>query len=236
MKVNLKEPRIFEPLHMRCLPSPKGSKVAAQKPGVPSRLLWRGMTVLGNMAHPFEHVAIVVYPRIWADNVLNYYKEHFTVASYLASQSCFVHLLLCSLSALWLSQLLAPLRSPPTVVSSLTPTPATGIGEKHYIPCNTLSSIFFAGAGNHTTRLLDRLLSSVPGLLSKTNGMRQSVVNAKVRDDSNPIQDATDKTIACNDDGTSGALQLTATVQAGSAITAYWNQIWPHPYGPMVGL
>ncbi|KZS96272.1 hypothetical protein SISNIDRAFT_547739 [Sistotremastrum niveocremeum HHB9708] len=50
----------------------------------------------------------------------------------------------------------------------------------------------------------------------------------------NPIQDATDKTIACNDDGTSGALQLTATVQAGSAITAYWNQIWPHPYGPML--
>ena len=41
---------------------------------------------------------------------------------------------------------------------------------------------------------------------------------------SNPIQDATDKTIACNDDGTSGALQLTATVAAGTPITAYWNQ------------
>ena len=51
---------------------------------------------------------------------------------------------------------------------------------------------------------------------------------------SNPIQDATDPTIACNDDGTSGALQLTATVAAGSPITAFWNQIWPHDTGPMV--
>ncbi|KAF8157134.1 glycosyl hydrolase family 61-domain-containing protein [Crassisporium funariophilum] len=50
----------------------------------------------------------------------------------------------------------------------------------------------------------------------------------------NPIQDATDATLACNDDGTSGALQLTATVQAGTPITAYWNSVWPHPYGPML--
>jgi cellulase len=50
----------------------------------------------------------------------------------------------------------------------------------------------------------------------------------------NPIQDATDPTLACNDDGSSGPLQLTATVKAGSAITAYWNQPWPHPYGPQL--
>ncbi|KAI0088953.1 cellulose-growth-specific protein [Irpex rosettiformis] len=50
----------------------------------------------------------------------------------------------------------------------------------------------------------------------------------------NPITDATDSQIACNDDGTSGALQLTATVAAGSAITAYWNQVWPHAIGPML--
>jgi len=50
----------------------------------------------------------------------------------------------------------------------------------------------------------------------------------------NPITDPTDPTIACNDDGTPGALQLTATVAAGSAITAYWNQVWPHAYGPML--
>ncbi|KAI0092895.1 cellulose-growth-specific protein [Irpex rosettiformis] len=50
----------------------------------------------------------------------------------------------------------------------------------------------------------------------------------------NPITDATDPTVACNDDGTSGALQLTATVAAGSKITAYWNQVWPHPYGPQL--
>ena len=51
---------------------------------------------------------------------------------------------------------------------------------------------------------------------------------------SNPIQNATDPTVACNDDGTPGALQLTATVAAGTPITAYWNQIWPHPIGPML--
>ncbi|KAJ3483445.1 hypothetical protein NLI96_g6306 [Meripilus lineatus] len=50
----------------------------------------------------------------------------------------------------------------------------------------------------------------------------------------NPITVATDPTIACNDNGASGALQLTATVQAGSAITAYWNQVWPHDIGPML--
>ncbi|KAJ6471866.1 glycosyl hydrolase family 61-domain-containing protein [Mycena sanguinolenta] len=51
----------------------------------------------------------------------------------------------------------------------------------------------------------------------------------------NPILNATDPTIACNDDGTSGALQLTASaINAGTAITAYWNQVWPHPYGPML--
>ncbi|KAF5324111.1 hypothetical protein D9619_011382 [Psilocybe cf. subviscida] len=52
----------------------------------------------------------------------------------------------------------------------------------------------------------------------------------------NPIQDATASTLACNDDGSalSGSAQLTATVQAGSAITAYWNQVWPHAFGPQL--
>lgn len=50
----------------------------------------------------------------------------------------------------------------------------------------------------------------------------------------NPIQNATDPTLACNDDGTSPPLQLTATVAAGSQITAYWNQVWPHNTGPML--
>ncbi|KAJ7235582.1 glycosyl hydrolase family 61-domain-containing protein [Mycena rebaudengoi] len=49
-----------------------------------------------------------------------------------------------------------------------------------------------------------------------------------------PILDPTSSTLACNDDGTSGALQLTATVKAGTPITAYWNQVWPHPQGPML--
>lgn len=51
-----------------------------------------------------------------------------------------------------------------------------------------------------------------------------------------PIQDATASTIACNDDGTAlpSGQQLTGTVAAGTAITAYWNNPWPHPYGPML--
>ncbi|KAL5483152.1 CEL1 [Sanghuangporus weigelae] len=50
----------------------------------------------------------------------------------------------------------------------------------------------------------------------------------------NPITDATDSTISCNDDGSSGALQLTAAAPAGAAVTAYWNQVWPHAIGPML--
>ncbi|KAG6830478.1 Esterase/lipase/thioesterase [Tricholoma furcatifolium] len=52
----------------------------------------------------------------------------------------------------------------------------------------------------------------------------------------NPITDATDPTLACNDNGTwvLDDLQQTATVEAGSAITAYWNYPWPHPIGPML--
>ncbi|KAG7090546.1 Esterase/lipase/thioesterase [Marasmius oreades] len=49
-----------------------------------------------------------------------------------------------------------------------------------------------------------------------------------------PITDATASTVHCNDDGTSPSLQMTATVAAGSKITGYWNQVWPHPYGPML--
>jgi len=50
----------------------------------------------------------------------------------------------------------------------------------------------------------------------------------------NPITDPTDPTLSCNDNGTAGALQLTAPITAGSEITAYWNNPWPHPYGPML--
>ncbi|THH12116.1 hypothetical protein EW146_g7807 [Bondarzewia mesenterica] len=50
----------------------------------------------------------------------------------------------------------------------------------------------------------------------------------------NPITNVSDPTLACNDNGTSGDLQLTASVTAGSSITAYWNQVWPHAIGPML--
>ncbi|KAF8663689.1 hypothetical protein AX16_000864 [Volvariella volvacea WC 439] len=49
-----------------------------------------------------------------------------------------------------------------------------------------------------------------------------------------PILDARASTVACNNDGNPGPNQLTARVEAGTDITAYWNQVWPHPYGPML--
>ncbi|KAJ3493757.1 hypothetical protein NLJ89_g10946 [Agrocybe chaxingu] len=51
-----------------------------------------------------------------------------------------------------------------------------------------------------------------------------------------PILDATAPTVSCNDDGNSlpAGQQLTATVAAGSSITAYWNNPWPHPTGPVL--
>jgi hypothetical protein len=51
---------------------------------------------------------------------------------------------------------------------------------------------------------------------------------------SDPVQGATSSTIGCNDDGNPGSLQLTATWAAGSQVTAYWNQVWPHNTGPVV--
>lgn len=87
------------------------------------------------------------------------------------------------------------------------------------------------------TRLLARLPSSVLGLLSQLcffSSFSLSEYNKVFCSISDPITDATASTVACNDDGTAGALQLTATASAGTSITAYWNQVWPHPYGPMV--
>jgi len=49
-----------------------------------------------------------------------------------------------------------------------------------------------------------------------------------------PITSATASTVGCNDDGTSPSGQQTATVAAGSKVTAYWNQVWPHAQGPML--
>ncbi|KAG8853931.1 hypothetical protein FRB96_007940 [Tulasnella sp. 330] len=52
----------------------------------------------------------------------------------------------------------------------------------------------------------------------------------------NPILSATDPTLACNDNGASLAVgaQLTATMEAGTAVTAFWNNPWPHNIGPML--
>lgn len=50
----------------------------------------------------------------------------------------------------------------------------------------------------------------------------------------NPITDAMDPNLACNTPGTTVNPQLTATVPAGSEVTAYWNNPWPHAIGPMM--
>lgn len=88
--------------------------------------------------------------------------------------------------------------------------------------------------GSRTIVLPARPLSNAPGQHSRplVSFPPFSVLTFIIF--SNPITSPTDPTIACNDDGSSGALQLTANVAAGSAITGYWNQIWPHNVGPMV--
>lgn len=96
------------------------------------------------------------------------------------------------------------------------------------------------GAGSHTIPPPDRPPFSALGVpsmyLSKPVFSAYGSQRSYLASRSNPITDATDPQLACNDDGSAGALQLTATVAAGSAITAYWNQVWPHPYGPMVSI
>ncbi|KAI0633594.1 glycoside hydrolase family 61 protein [Trametes polyzona] len=50
----------------------------------------------------------------------------------------------------------------------------------------------------------------------------------------NPITDPTDAFLACNNNGASlGSGQQSATVPAGSKVTAYWND-WPHAIGPVM--
>lgn len=49
-----------------------------------------------------------------------------------------------------------------------------------------------------------------------------------------PITSTTDPDLACNNPGTTVSPQLSASVAAGSAITAYWNAPWPHNIGPMM--
>ncbi|KAF8055563.1 cellulose-growth-specific protein [Lyophyllum atratum] len=48
-----------------------------------------------------------------------------------------------------------------------------------------------------------------------------------------PILSPTASTMSCNNNGQAGPLQLSATVAAGTAITAKWNQ-WTHAQGPVM--
>jgi len=49
----------------------------------------------------------------------------------------------------------------------------------------------------------------------------------------NPITSVTDPTFSCNNNGAAGAMQLSATVPAGTVVTAYWTQ-WTHAVGPVM--
>lgn len=48
-----------------------------------------------------------------------------------------------------------------------------------------------------------------------------------------PLTNALDGKLACNNPGTIASRQQTATVAAGSLVTAYWN-VWPHDLGPVI--
>lgn len=50
----------------------------------------------------------------------------------------------------------------------------------------------------------------------------------------NPITTTTDPDLACNNPGTVTDPQLSATVAAGSSVTAFWNNPWPHTIGPVM--
>jgi len=50
----------------------------------------------------------------------------------------------------------------------------------------------------------------------------------------NPITTTTDPDLACNNPGTTTDPQLSATVAAGSSVTAFWNNPWPHTIGPVM--
>jgi len=51
-------------------------------------------------------------------------------------------------------------------------------------------------------------------------------------DSYNPLQDPTSSALTCNSNGAVAA--KSATVAAGSTVTAYWNNPWPHNIGPML--
>ena len=48
-----------------------------------------------------------------------------------------------------------------------------------------------------------------------------------------PVEDVTLSYFGCNNPGTTVDPQLTATVTAGSNVTAFWES-WPHNIGPIM--
>jgi len=50
----------------------------------------------------------------------------------------------------------------------------------------------------------------------------------------NPITSVSDPDLACNNPGTVVNPQLSASVAAGTSVTAYWNNPWPHTIGPVM--
>jgi len=50
----------------------------------------------------------------------------------------------------------------------------------------------------------------------------------------NPLTTTTDPNLACNNPGTVTSPSKVATVTAGTSVTAYWNNPWPHTIGPVM--
>ncbi|PBK95460.1 glycoside hydrolase family 61 protein [Armillaria gallica] len=70
------------------------------------------------------------------------------------------------------------------------------------------------------------------GFLAYNTPVGQSSIQREW-DSYNPITNPVDPSLSCNINGAVLALQKSATVPAGSSVTAFWNQ-WPHTIGPVM--
>ncbi|KAG7098630.1 hypothetical protein E1B28_000548 [Marasmius oreades] len=70
------------------------------------------------------------------------------------------------------------------------------------------------------------------GFVPYTSAVGQSSIQREW-DQYDPITDVQDAALSCNYNGAALNKQLSATVAAGTSVTAYWNP-WPHTIGPVL--
>lgn len=74
--------------------------------------------------------------------------------------------------------------------------------------------------------------TTYPGWVPYNSAANEKPSIQREWDTYNPIQDPTSSTLTCNANG--ALAPLSATVAAGTSVTAYWNNPWPHAIGPVV--